>query len=335
LTWEERYSVESEIGYLQSGDRLRQEIARHLRRAKADRVPEADALENAYLALLNQTGPSNPPNPLNPPNPSNPTGPSKSPAPATSSDPETPPTSANPPVPANPPEPLNSTDDVLRGFLLEVMETIHAHRRRKYIVGKLQAEAARKTLILISIVLLVVFSFIVLSGKTDVRLTSVASLNKDIGVPIALFGNNDFWPHFAFYTVAIFGLLGALFSRLLSILRPSSIPVLDELYNAATYGYIFRRSIIGIVGAVVVYFFLQSGLVEGSVFPKFDQLAMKSISFASSAERWPTTLLLPSSSLALLIMWSIIAGFSESLVPTILENVGRQFGGAINSRQQA
>jgi hypothetical protein len=83
-------------------------------------------------------------------------------------------------------------------------------------------------------------------------------------------------------------------------------------------------------------FFLQSGLVEGSVFPKFDQLGMKMISFGGAdGVNWPTKLLLPSGSLALLIMWSFIAGFSESLVPTILQNVERQLGGAINSRQQA
>jgi hypothetical protein len=112
--------------------------------------------------------------------------------------------------------------------------------------------------------------------------------------------------------------------------------MLDELYNAATFRYILLRGTIGVLGALVIYFFLQSGLVEGSVFPKFDQLGMKLVSFGGShADNWPTQLLLPSGSMALLIMWSFIAGFSESLVPTILENVERQLGGAISSRQQA
>jgi hypothetical protein len=288
LTWEERYRVETEIGYLRSSDRLRLEITSRLRWAKADGVPQAGDLDIAYLDLLKTTEPSKP------------------------------------------------TDDVLRDLLLEVMDAIHAHRRRKYIVGKLLAKATSKTLFLVLIVLLVVFGFLVSGTKTDVRPASVASL-KDVSIlPIAFVRSGEFWSHFGLYASAIFGLLGALFSRLLTTLKPRSVTVLDELYNAATFRYILLRGTIGVLGALVIYFFLQSGLVEGSVFPKFDQLGMKLVSFGGShADNWPTQLLLPSGSMALLIMWSFIAGFSESLVPTILENVERQLGGAISSRQQA
>jgi hypothetical protein len=288
LTWDQRYSVESKIGYLRSGDRLRQEIASRLLWAKTDKVSRADDLEKAYLAL------------------------------------------------SNPTEISKSTDAVLRDFLLEVMDTIHAHRRRKYIVGKLQATATRKTLLLVFLVLLVFFSFLVMGVRTDVKPASPASLHKVSIIPIALFENDDYLPHLGLYASVTFGLLGALFSRIHTILKPSSVAVLEELYLAATFRYILQRAMIGIVGALIIYFFLQSGLVEGSVFPKFDQLGLKLISFGGSgAAMWPSKLLLPSGSLALLIMWSFIAGFSESLVPTILENVERQFGGAISSRQQA
>jgi hypothetical protein len=280
LTWEQRYRVESEIGCLRSGDRLRQEIASRLRLAKEDRIRQADDLEKAYSDLF------------------------------------------------NPAEPSKPSDEVLRDFLLEVMETIHAHRRRKYIVVKLQAQATRNTLFLIFLVLLAAFVFVVLNAKINVK-TDVASFSNVPFIPIALFGNSGFWYHFALYTAVTFGLLGALFSRLLTMLKTRSVAVLDELYIAASFQYILLRGTIGILGALVIYFFLQSGLVEGSVFPKFDQLGMKVISPGGSA--WPMKLLLPSGSLALLIVWSFIAGFSESLVPTILENIERQFGGAINS----
>jgi hypothetical protein len=50
------------------------------------------------------------------------------------------------------------------------------------------------------------------------------------------------------------------------------------------------------------------------------------------AVKWPAQIMLPSMSLALLIVWSFIAGFSESLVPTILAGAERQLGGAINAR---
>jgi hypothetical protein len=52
LEWEERYLVESRIGYLLSGDRLRQEVASRLRWAKTHQVPQANELENAYSSLL-------------------------------------------------------------------------------------------------------------------------------------------------------------------------------------------------------------------------------------------------------------------------------------------
>jgi hypothetical protein len=285
FTWDESYSIDSKIGYLRSGDRLRQEIASRLLWAKADRVARADDLENAYLALSKSTE--------------------------------------------------KPTDAVLRDLLLEVLDAIHFHRRRKYIVGKLQAKAARKTLFLVFLVLLVLFGFLILGAKTDARPGSAASLHNVSLVPIALLESGDLWPHLGLYASATFGLLGALFSRLLTTLKPRSTAVLEELYVAATFRYILLRGTIGILGALVVYFFLQSGLVQGSVFPKFEELGMKLISLGgSSGVMWPAKLLLPSHALALLITWSFIAGFSESLVPTVLENVERQFGGAVNSRQQ-
>jgi hypothetical protein len=71
--------------------------------------------------------------------------------------------------------------------------------------------------------------------------------------------------------------------------------------------YIFLRSCIGVCGALILYFFLQSQAVEGKIFPQLDGLASK----------------VPDKDTALLIMWSIIAGFSESLVPSILSTTGR------------
>jgi hypothetical protein len=106
---------------------------------------------------------------------------------------------------------------------------------------------------------------------------------------------------------------------------------LDELFNAQSYHYIILRAGVGVLGSLVVYFFLQSGLVEGSVFPKFNDLSVNIMQLGGPrAVKWPATIMLPSVSLALLIMWSFIAGFSESLVPTVLASTERQFGGAVN-----
>jgi hypothetical protein len=226
---------------------------------------------------------------------------------------------------------------VLRDFLLDVMEAIHWHSKRKYIMRKLRAQAARRTLSLALIALLVALSpyfFLSSALQINARPASLAYLQISDIYPVALFGSGDFWVHFALYTGVTFGFLGALFSRLITLQTQWSAMALDELFNARTYHFIVLRASIGIVGALIVYFFLQSGLVAGSVFPKFNQLTMDMVSFSDAGTvKWPTKLLLPSADLALLIMWSFISGFSESLVPTVLSNAERQFGGALNARQ--
>lgn len=232
-----------------------------------------------------------------------------------------------------PADPAKTVDDnVLRDFLLEIVSTINAHRRLKFIVGKLQAKAARKILFLVFLILLTIFLFFLEAASPELAQTNAASLVQFISITkAAVFDNSHFGAHLGLYTSALFGLLGALFSRLLTVMQPRKAAVIDELYNAATFRYILARGMIGILGALVVYFFLQSGLVEGNVFPKFNELGMKAISSPGGSDNWPTRLLLPSGSLALLIVWSFIAGFSESLVPTILSNTERQLGGAVNT----
>jgi hypothetical protein len=218
-----------------------------------------------------------------------------------------------------------TTDEVLRDFLLEVLSAIHTHRRLKYITGKLQAMAARKILFLVFVVLFVIFFFLTVAVAPVLSPKNSASLQHVAFVPIANLEVARFEPHFTIYATAVFGLLGALFSRLLTTLQPRTPAGVDELYNAATFRYILLRGTIGILGALVVYFFLQSGLVKGSVFPDFE--APLGVKMLEGAGMWPTKLLLPSASLALLIMWSFIAGFSESLVPNILQSTEKQFGG--------
>jgi hypothetical protein len=95
---------------------------------------------------------------------------------------------------------------------------------------------------------------------------------------------------------------------------------LEELRNAQAVLYIFLRACIGVCGALIVYFFLQSGLVAGDLFPKFGETT-NGVASVSDGK-----------SLALLIIWSFIAGFSESLVPSVLSSTERQFGGAMGGR---
>ena len=69
-----------------------------------------------------------------------------------------------------------------------------------------------------------------------------------------------------------------------------------------------------------MFFFFKSGLVNGALFPQFDKMAMELISSSDPS----MSFVVPSKDLALVTVWCFLAGFSESLVPSILTSTERQ-----------
>jgi hypothetical protein len=141
------------------------------------------------------------------------------------------------------------------------------------------------------------------------------------------------FPNFGLFTAVSFGALGALFSRFI-ILQKSELGVsLDE---AATYysgSYIMLRVLVGTVGAIIVYFFLGSGLVEGNLVPNIRTLSYVPAYIEIEDKRGPiqtylgtptTVAMVPSVDMALLIVWAFLAGFSEQLVPSLLDETARR-----------
>jgi hypothetical protein len=104
------------------------------------------------------------------------------------------------------------------------------------------------------------------------------------------------------------GLFGASFSLLSSLKSRLDVAELDDLKIMRYYGAIMTRALIGSGGALIVYFFLRSGLLAGSAFPKLGRVSMHA-----------------SRDLALLVVWCFVAGFSEKLVPGL---IGRTEGRA-------
>ncbi|CCE05653.1 membrane hypothetical protein [Bradyrhizobium sp. STM 3843] len=293
LTWDDAYRIESEIASLLSGSRLKQEIVSRLRWAVLDGVPGANDLQARYVELIK--------------------------------------TVPDPPKPSA--DSLDPWDDVLRDFQLDVLEAIHWHSRHKHIARKLRSQATRRTLSFgLAALLVVLISWFVASANVAVptKAAQLASLAPDNVLSAGFFTQDSGEKQFALYTALMFGFMGAIFSRLLTLQRQWDVMTLDELFNARTRSYIFLRATTGTLGALVIYFFLQSGLVKGSVFPNFEELGLN---LKPLKDGWPSQVLLPSGGLSLLIMWSFIAGFSETLVSSVLDTTQRQFGGAVGNQR--
>lgn len=177
-------------------------------------------------------------------------------------------------------------DELLRNLLREILENIHWHSKLKYLKRKFRLDATRNMLLFVVVALIC-------------ALAIFPRVHSDPSQLLILL------------MVATCGLLGALFSRLITLHSQWDVISLEELRSSKSVLHIFLRSCIGVCGALILYFILRSKIVAGDIFPKLDDLTKKV--GPDSYHR----------DLALLIMWSIIAGFSESRVPSVLSTTGQ------------
>ena len=187
---------------------------------------------------------------------------------------------------------ITNGDELLQNLLREILENNHWQSKLKYLRRKLRLEATSFTLFNVAIAIALFCVSVILS-----QVLSPSSQLFRISL---------------LFLVAMCGLLGALFSQLIKLHSQWDAMQLEELRYRKTPSYIWLRSGIGVCGALIVYFFLQSQIVDGKIVPRLDQLS------GEDGHR----------DIALLIVLSIIAGFSERLVPSILSTTGRKLGEA-------
>lgn len=147
---------------------------------------------------------------------------------------------------------------------------------------------------------------------------------------------SPFWSLFALWTALMSGLMGALFSRLMRLQRDWSAMPFDEVFLHREVMYTMLRAGVGICGALIVYFFLRSGLLGGDIFPEFDKISMVWIEAGTNSDDHPLKMafVVPSTDLALLTVWCFLAGFSEALVPSILANTEGRLSNAASPAQK-
>jgi hypothetical protein len=200
-------------------------------------------------------------------------------------------------------------DSTLRLFLLRVLEAVHCHAKEEQLAGPIRLQATNRILkcLLLSFFLLV---------------TPNLLLNFD-----SITAPSQFWSLFALYTALSAGLLGAFTSRLNAIQRQWAKMSLNEVFLQREWSYTFLRAGVGVCGALIVYVFLRSGIVEGALFPRFEDI---SIVFVTPAleNALPFVFVMPSKALALLTFWCFLAGFSETLVSNILKSTEQEFTNA-------
>ena len=111
------------------------------------------------------------------------------------------------------------------------------------------------------------------------------------------------------------GFFGATFFMLVQLSSRLTGGSSEDAREMWTWTFLVLRSLVGIGGALIIYFFFESGLLEGSIWPDLTLLNFVMLKeCCEDGVQWRV----PNKDLSLLVIWSFLAGYSQTLVPSIL-----------------
>lgn len=115
---------------------------------------------------------------------------------------------------------------------------------------------------------------------------------------------------FSMSLAAAAGFWGAAFSMLTGLKTRIEASELEDLKLARHMALLLARTLVGVGAALILYFFMRSGLLSGEALPGLDRYHLDTVMGTCPGVPWKT--------LALLTVWCFLAGFSEKLVPSLL-----------------
>ena len=203
----------------------------------------------------------------------------------------------------SPPELKPGGEALLRSHLLDVLEEIQWFLRKKYTARRKQSKAASRIL-RFAVVSLMLFLLPYMMAFWFSYSEQHEFIRK--------------WSGICVFTAMTAGMFGACFSRLHYLQSKWDTLSLDELNSAGEWIQIGLRVFVGMMGAILMLFFLHSDIVSSTLTPDFSKIGLIHHKAGGGENAIPLELVFPNPQLALLIVWSFIAGFSERLVPSFL-----------------